>query len=444
MVSTFLKMKKVSVYFSFVFCLTGLALSAQTNSAAEEAMRNFRYREAAALLDEQPQTRETRLLKADCYQKLSDFASAIAIYENLLKEDRDDLQTVIAIAECADRIGDAEKSVHYWEEANRISPDNQFLLTQKALAYYRADDWKETISAAEKVFQTDSIPVLLRMAGDAYVGLGNQKGLSLYQAALRKNPSDYISVSRLANFYYSAKLYDDAIAITDTFLTRVNPRHKSIGRLNGMANYAAKNYDKAIERLNINVDAGDSTYTTCFTLGMSYYASDRYLDAVKWLEKAYEKDNSDVNLLYYYGTVLFQAFNPDKALGVLSQGVKKIEEMDALMFNFDLSLANAHLILSQYDEAVGYFKDGYARRPDQPALLYNIAHAYDSAKKTKSAVDYYERFLNTKPKDVIVDDSPVDADKLDDVPIRILYYKMAYARMKELKAWLKSSSASGK
>ncbi len=50
---------------------------------------------------------------------------------------------------------------------------------------------------------------------------------------------------------------------------------------------------------------GDSTYTTTYFLGMSFFAMKRYYEAIRWLALAYEQaPQPDVNLLYYYGTAL--------------------------------------------------------------------------------------------------------------------------------------------
>lgn len=419
------------LFLSFPFYLSAQDLKDNT---VEEAILSFQYKTAIGLLDEMPQTYENRLLKAQCYEKIFDFGSALAIYKSLLIENPDDLQTVISTAECAAQTGDSDKSLEYWIKADELSPDNLYLKTKKMLAYYNNENWKGTIAASEEVFEIDSIPQLLRMTGNAYMKLGDIGGISYFLAALRKNPSDYQSLSQIANFYYSAKLYDNAIAVTDSFLTNINPNHKSIAQTNGMANYSAGNYQKAIDRLKRNTEIGDSSYTTYYTLGMSYYATKRFRDASDWLGYAHKMDSIDLNLLYFYGNALMQSNQNREGIKILLQGLAKIDETKKLQYNFDSSLANAHLSLKEYNKAIDYLKSCYRQKPKENILLYSIGYAYDLAKQPKNAIDYYERFLKTKPKELVVDDSPVDAGKLESLPMEVAYYKAAFGRIKELKA----------
>ncbi len=55
---------------------------AQTNLVSE-AMRSYRYREALELLERAPESVENQLLKAECYQRLNDFPTALRLYESL-------------------------------------------------------------------------------------------------------------------------------------------------------------------------------------------------------------------------------------------------------------------------------------------------------------------------------------------------------------------------
>ena len=222
--------------------------------AAREAMQRYRYQEAIQLIEKQPETVENAMLKAECYEKLYNYSSAISAYEKALAQDSTYLPAIIALADCEYQSGNADASLKYWKSANRLSPDNLFLQTKKALAHYRANDWKGTIAAANIVFKSDSVPMLLRMVGDAYLYASDTDSAIWYYAkTIEKNPPDYTAVSKLGNIYHAAKYYEEAISVTDNYLTQVNPNQKTIGQLNGMANYAAGNYKKAIERLKENI-----------------------------------------------------------------------------------------------------------------------------------------------------------------------------------------------
>lgn len=415
-----------------LFLTAWVYASAQAPNA-KELMNQFRYKEAVEWLNGQPESVENLLLKAESYEKLYDYPAAIAAYETVFAQDTTRLPIIISLAETYYLAGDSEASLRYWTKALQQSPDNVYLKTKKAVAHYRTSDWKGTIESAKKVFETDSVPMLLRMTGDANLNLlQSDSALFYYTKAIEKNPADHLAVHKLANVYYSAKLYDEAIEITDDYLQKINPNRKTIGQLNGMAHYSAGNYKKAIERLTRNTELGDSTYSTSYFLGMSYYASKLYFFSVPWLEKAYLINNNDINLLYYYGTALSRTYDRKKGIEILQEGMSKIETFMEMRYDFHLSFAGAYLASGNHAKAAEHYKSALGLQPDQTPLLYNIAHTYDIAKDYKNAIDYYERFLKTKPKDLDAS-KPIDPHGNEKMDTEEAYYRMTFKRVSELK-----------
>ena len=249
----------------------------------QEAMRDYRYQEAIELLERAPESVENQLLKAECYQMLYDYTAALNIYESLTGGTHETIGILMAAADCASQAGDHEASLRYWLKASELSPENLYLQTKKVVAHYRAGDWQGTITAAEEVFMQDSIPMLLRMAGDAHVRLGSGLGLVYYEEALERDPADHLAFRNLSDIYYSLQIYDSVLVRTERYLEEIDRERTTIGQLNGMAHYSAGNYPEAIERLQNNVILGDSTYTTVYFLEMSYRASLQRMDELKKL-----------------------------------------------------------------------------------------------------------------------------------------------------------------
>lgn len=301
--------------FSLLF-LHSVWLLSQSNEL-QDALRNYQYNEVLILLESEPFTRENLQLKAHCYEKLYSYTSALNIYKQLVDEYPDDANLAISMAECALQAGNSPLSLQCWIVADSLSPENQFIQTQKAMAFYRNNNWKQAIEQAKVVFEADSVPLLLRMVGDAYLySSEGDSAIWYYSQAIAKNPADYLAVNKLGNIYLGAKFYDAAINLTQTYLENINPGQQLIGQLNGMAHYSAGNYMEATQRLKENIILGDSSYTTCYYLGMSLYASKLYYESVSWLEKAYNQNNTDINLLYYYGTTLSRTYNRKRGIEV--------------------------------------------------------------------------------------------------------------------------------
>lgn len=246
------------------FLLATYSFSAYSqHNEALEMMQQFRYKEAIKVLGNAPQTTESQLLKAECHQKLYDYASAIGIYEKLFEKNPDNLSIIIAAAECASQSGDVDAAVKYWEKADILSPDNLYFQTKKAMAFYRAGDWTKTIESANAVFKSDSVPLLLRMTGDAYLNMDDAIMANyFFTKAIDENPSDYIALSRICEFYYALGEigYDTVVVMTDNYLKNINENQRTIGQLNGMANYASGENKKALARLKKNVELGDNYF----------------------------------------------------------------------------------------------------------------------------------------------------------------------------------------
>lgn len=432
----------------FFVCLVQSFFAYTQTDKASELMMQFRYREALEVLENVPETIESQSQKAECHQKLYDYAAAMRIYETLSQTDSDNLSFAIAAAECASQWGDADLSLKYWLKACDISPDNLFLETKKTMAFYRVGEWKKTIENIDAVLAKDSVPLLLRMAGDAYLNLQDPVMANyFFTKAIDKNPSDYIALSRICEFYYGLGDigYDTVVVMTDKYLKNINENQKTIGQFNGMANYSLGNYKKSIERLNKNLELGDSTYTTVYFLGMSYYGSKLYFDAAKWLEKAYNiKKDRDINLLFYYGSALARTYDRKRGIEVLLEGVDKINKLNDMLFDFDMSLADAYLRSNAPSQAITYYNSALKRRPKTSPILYNIAHAYERMNDYENALSYYRQFLKTAPKGMALNDEPVDKEDLENISSTEAYYRAAYARVKELQEMLFLKKGSSK
>lgn len=422
-----------SIFFSLLL-LHSMWLLSQSNGV-QNALQNHRYNEALALLEKEIPTREALLLKADCQIKLYNYVSAMNIYKQLSEEYPGDANMMVAMAECADQSGDSNQSLHYWIMADSLSPGNQFIQIRKAMAFYNNNRWAEAIGEAKTVFESDSVPLLLRMVGDAYLySSQGDSAIWYYSKALARNPADYWVVNKLGSIYLGAKFYNATIDLTENYLENINQNQLKVGQLNGMAHFSAQNYEEATQRLKRNVALGDSSYTTCYYLGMSLYATRLYYESISWLENAYRKNNNDINMLYYYGTALSKTYDRQKGIEILTEGVEKIEETNGMLFDFDRSFADAYMRSGNHVKAIEYFQSAYKRKPDTHSLLYNIASCYDAMKEYNNAIDYFDRFLKTAPKERITDGHDLTG-KSDSVTISIeesLYMSASY-RMKKLK-----------
>lgn len=409
--------------FAIILCLHIIYTFAQTDDV-QNLIERYDYHAALQLLEKEPETPEKIRLKALCYEKIYAYDKAVAAYEKLFDTQPDDLEIVVLLAETTYKAGDAETSLNYWTRACELAPDNLFLQTKKAVAHYRAEDWKGTLTACNNVLEQDTVPMLLRMMGDACLRLNNGLGISYYQKAIEKNPADYRAVLNLCNFFYAVEAYDSVINRTNDYLKTINRDHKAIGQLNGMALYSAGKYSDAVIRLSNNTRLGDSTYTTCYFLGMSYFAGKIYFRATQWLEKAYQQDSTDLNLMYYYGTSLVNTYHKQRGIRILQRGIDKINKQQEKIPDFEFSLGIGYLRMQAYRKSIAYFKKVRASKPKNTSILYNIGFAYDALEDYPNAIKYYKQFLETE--------TPASDNEDTSGTVRTRMYKAVSERIDEL------------
>jgi tetratricopeptide (TPR) repeat protein len=170
---------------------------------------------------------------------------------------------------------------------------------------------------------------------------------------------------------------------------------------------------------------------------MSYYASQRYFEAIRWLALAYEQaPQTDVSLLYHYGTALSRTYDRKKGIAILKEGVEKIESLQEMLFDYDISLAEAHDRSNEPSRAISFYQSALSRRPESYMLLYNIALTYDRMDEIESALTYYERFVKMIPEDKITDSKNISLEAGERTSILEMSYRASLQRMDELRKQL--------
>ena len=140
-----------------------------------------------------------------------------------------------------------------------------------------------------------------------------------------------------------------------------------------------------------------------------------------------------VNLLLYYGTSLARTYDRKKGIEILNESVGYIGSLEERLFDFDLSLADAHHRNNAPSKSIGYYQSAWKRQPGTYSVLYNIAIMYDEMEEHDSALTYYERFLKTAPPEVDVDSGPANRSELEQMTTTQIYYIAAAQRVRELK-----------
>lgn len=181
-----------------------------------------------------------------CYYKKGDFTSAIDYLSHAISLDTSNSIAYSYLGNCYFRKLDAQKAIENWMIARSISPKDEFVCLNLAIAYFAKNMMYESILYYEKYLKyaqnkdtvqyksiQKNVNELFRVANDYYTNAQQIRGRgeSLlaeknYLNAIKKYPiiSEYNLA--LADLYYAAKMYIQAIPFYEYALRDYSGEHK--------------------------------------------------------------------------------------------------------------------------------------------------------------------------------------------------------------------------
>lgn len=145
-----------------------------------------------------------------------------------------------------------------------------------------------------------------------------------------------------------------------------------------------KDYQTAIQRYEQLLSLGDSTFTTCYYLGVSYYAVEKFYEAHDILEVARQYDKRNVNLLYYLGRSCSKTSWKDQGVAYLEEAVAYATPPDSAMVRLYVGLTDCYKMALMPKEQIKTMQDRYDKYDiENHKLLYDMAYVYQYQLKDK-------------------------------------------------------------
>lgn len=412
--------------FTLLLLFTALPLLAQHAHRIQDAMANYDYEKAIALIEKEKPTPALLLQKGKALKELSHHLDALQTFQEVIAHDSLNQRAYIEAAECCKQLTKYSQALDFYRKAIDINPDNKYVKLQYISLLCNTQQFREAFGESSILAETDSSAVVLHLQAQSLEGMEDMldSAIGCYHVIQDKYPEDYLAAAKLGNLYNLQSLYDYAIEATEKYRER-DTTNIVVNRQNALAYCLKKDYPTAIQRYKSLINQGDSTFHTCYYLGVSYYAIERYYEAHDLLEVARKYDPKNVNLLYYLGRACAKT-------SWKKQGIEYLEEALALTIPQDSTLVQLYKGLRESCRLGGDFpkeiqatKELYKYDKNNHILLYGMARTYAyHLKDKKTAMRYLQAFLKTKPKDT--DSQPAPEMKEDEVRLNETnYYRAA-------------------
>ncbi|HZH95944.1 MAG TPA: tetratricopeptide repeat protein [Flavisolibacter sp.] len=247
----------------------------------------------------------------------------------------------------------------------------------------------ESYKAYEKAYSYNKDAVILKELADIMYDLrrypqAREKYLLLEQSG---KPS-VETYRRLMDLSFNLRQFPEAIKYAQ--LVKKGDNAAKTAFIIGKSYYETEDYGNAIKYLNIAVTEDDKDAQAPYTIARSYAAMLNYKQAIPYFEKAISLQ-PDNNRWIYEAAMMYYAQRDDKnALKYMLLAAEKGYKRDN---EYMENLAISYLNVKNTTKGLEILKESLSRRPTDVNLLNLIAEASYDAKLYADAIGYWDQLL---------------------------------------------------
>ena len=299
-------------------------------------------------------------------------------------------------------------NIYYWNReydktllalafVNEMEPDNVEMNILYAFTYANQDNFTKANEYAKKLEGKVDSAYMDSSFARIYYNLGQkEKAYQKFDEAISKEPENIEILAEKADYLRYDNQFDEALKIYDKILV-INP------------NYVDAFYQKA----QISFDAGNIE------------------ESLKFAQTAVEKDCNNAEYQYVLGILYGKVKEYDKAIDCLKFAIS-ITPDDVNKYT---ALGNIYLEKGEVENALVYFKEILAIRPNNFRELEMIAHSLEYNNYPMEAYEYYQKAFRADPYyyDFIIEYEAFVTEKISAYKgIMILLNFSKYAKNKNL------------
>ena len=381
-------------------CTTTLVMAQRINHV-QEAIANYDYEAALTLIAKEKPTIPLLLQKGKAQRGLGMNTEALSTYQEIITNDTANTRAYIEAAECCRSLAKYQQALKYYEQALDLNPENKYVRIQYIGLLLSLQKFQDALGESSLMTEKDSSAIALHLQAQSFEGMGELlPATGCYYNIQEKYPDDYLAAAKLAALNIAGSYFNEAIEATEKY-RQIDTTNIAVNRQNALAYCLNKDYPTAIQRYAYLVSQGDTSFHTCYYLGISYYAEEKYYEAHDFLEAGRKHDPENVNLLYYLGRAC--AKTSWKKLGVeyLEKALDLTIPKDSNMVRLYIGMTDCYKMAQMPKEQIESIRERYRKYDKQNhKLLYDMAFIYFySLKDKKNTERCLEAFLKTRPKE---------------------------------------------
>lgn len=385
---------------SLILLFGGTLLMAQQTNPILEAMNNYDYERAILLINHEKPTKDLLFYKAKALKGLSRNEEALNTFKQIEQEEPHNQQALIEIAECYKILTKFKEALSYYQKVIDLNPTNKYVRLQYISLLCSQEQFQEAFGESSQLAETDSSAVVLHLQAQSLEGMNEMLGaIGCYHLIQDKYPTDYLAAAKLGQLYTATEKYEYAIEATEKYRQN-DTTNVIVNRQNAMAYCMYQDYKTAVKRYEVLAEQGDRSFLTCYYLGVSYYAIERYYEAHDFLDAALKYGNPTTNLLYYLGRTCAKTSWKKEGVAYLKQAIELTIPSDTTMIKLYRGLANCCELAQMSSEQIAALREQYKYDRNNHVLLYEIATVYRWLRDENNVERSLEAFLKTKPRDV--------------------------------------------
>lgn len=324
--------------------------------------------------------KELILQEAICYKSLNEYRKAVSILTDLNENFPEDTSIKFELIACYEYLIDFSKALAVADELLTLSPDNSHYKLLKANLLYKAELFTESLNLYKEI--EDYNPAYLnKCIALCFENLSQSDSARYYfMKVTETDPEDILSNLNLVKSDIKNKLYIEALARSEVFLTRY-PDHRKMKSLNAFAYYSLQQYEEAASRFENCLQQGDSSTTVIRALGISHYFLKNDSIAYDYLHTAYARDTTNTNVLYALAQVAYNLEFYPESIEHYHNLFKLIYVDKNVRYSYYKGIAEAYEKSGDYRNSVFSYKQTISNAGDrnkQIPLYLKVAQIYEN------------------------------------------------------------------